>query len=292
MNRRSFLATSAGAAAVSSLMNPLAQASARLPIKKAVEFEMLPNKVSVVDRLQMARDAGFAEVECPTMPDERQAEEVKKAAEKTGLRIHSVMNMAHWKYPLSSADPAVVAESVKGMQTSLRNAHFWGADTVLLVPAVVNPQTSYHDAWVRSQEQIRKLIPMAQELKVIIGIEEVWNKFLLSPLEMARYIDDFKSPWIRSYFDVGNVVISGYPQDWIRTLGKRIVKLHIKDFKFEKREAAEWVPLREGEINWPEVYKALAEIGYTGSATVELNGGDAAYLKEVSRRFDLILTGA
>ena len=118
------------------------------------------------------------------------------------------------------------------METSLRNAHFWGADTVLLVPAVVNPQTSYHDAWTRSQEQIRKLIPMAQELKVIIGIEEVWNKFLLSPIEFARYVDEFQSPWIRAYFDVGNVVIYGYPQDWIRTLGKRIVKLHIKDFKF------------------------------------------------------------
>jgi len=291
MNRRTFLAAGAGVAAMSSAMKP-AQASARLPIKKAVEFEMLPKGTSIADRFQMAHDAGFAEIECPTMPDEHEAEEVKKAAEKTGLRIHSVMNMAHWQYPLSSADPAVVAESVKGMQTSLRNAHFWGADTVLLVPAVVNAQTSYHDAWTRSQEQIRKLIPMAQELKVIIGIEEVWNKFLLSPLEMARYIDEFKSPWIRSYFDVGNVVIFGYPQDWIRTLGKRIVKLHIKDFKFEKREVAEWVPLREGEIKWPEVYKALAEIGYTGSATVELNGGDAAYLKEVNRRFDLILTGA
>jgi hexulose-6-phosphate isomerase len=291
MNRRTFLAAGAGVAAMSSAIKP-AQASARLPIKKAVEFEMLPNKVSIADRLQIARDAGFAEIECPTMPDQHQAEEVKKAAEKTGLRIHSVMNMAHWQYPLSSADPAVVAESVKGMQTSLRNAHFWGADTVLLVPAVVNPQTSYRDAWTRSQEQIRRLIPMAEELKVIIGIEEVWNKFLLSPLEMARYVDEFKSPWIRAYFDVGNVVISGYPQDWIRTLGKRIVKLHIKDFKFEKREVAEWVPLREGEIKWPEVYKALAEIGYTGSATVELNGGDAAYLKEVNRRFDLILTGA
>ena len=291
MNRRTFLAAGAGVAAMSSAMRP-AQASARLPIKKAVEFEMLPKDMSIADRFQMAHDAGFAEIECPTMPDEHEAEEVKKAAEKTGLRIHSVMNMAHWQYPLSSADPAVVAESVKGMQTSLRNAHFWGADTVLLVPAVVNAQTSYHDAWTRSQEQIRKLIPMAQELKVIIGIEEVWNKFLLSPLEMVRYVDEFKSPWIRSYFDVGNVVIFGYPQDWIRTLGKRIVKLHIKDFKFEKREVAEWVPLREGEIKWPEVYKALAEIGYTGSATVELNGGDAAYLKEVNRRFDLILTGA
>jgi len=201
------------------------------------------------------------------------------------------MYMAHWDYPLSSAVPAVVAKSVEGMKTSLRNAHLWGADTVLLVPAVVNAQTTYHDAWVRSQEQIRKLIPMAQELKVIIGVEEVWNKFLLSPLEFARYVDEFKSPWIRAYFDVGNVVIFGYPQDWIRTLGKRIVKLHIKDFKFQ-HEVAKWVPLREGEINWPEVYKALAEIGYTGSATVELDGGNEAYLREVNKRFDLILTGA
>jgi hexulose-6-phosphate isomerase len=225
------------------------------------------------------------------MPDEHEAEETKKAAEKTGLRIHSVMNMAHWDYPLSSADPAVVAKSVKGMETSLRNAHFWGADTVLLVPAVVNARTSYHDAWVRSQEQIRKLIPMAQDLKVIIGIEEVWNKFLLSPLEFARYVDEFASPWVRAYFDVGNVVIFGYPQDWIRTLGKRIVKLHIKDFKFE-HEVAKWTPLREGEINWPEVYKALAEVGYAGSATVELDGGNKDYLREVSRRFDLILSGA
>jgi L-ribulose-5-phosphate 3-epimerase len=289
MDRRTFLA--AGAAA-SWLRPRLATASAALPIKKAVEFEMLPASMSIADRFQMARDVGFEQIECPTMPDEHEAEEAKKAAEKTGLRIHSVMNMAHWEYPLSSADPAVVAKSVKGMETSLRNAHFWGADTVLLVPAVVNAQTSYRDAWIRSQEQIRKLIPMAQGLKVIIGIEEVWNKFLLSPLEFVRYIDEFSSPWIRAYFDVGNVVIFGYPQDWIRTLGQRIVKLHIKDFKFQKRQVAEWVPLREGEINWPEVYKALAEIGYTGSATVELDGGNEAYLREVNRRFDLILSGA
>jgi len=289
MNRRTFLA--AGAAATWLRPQP-ATASARLPIKKAVEFEMLPKSMSIADRFQLARDVGFEQIECPTMPDQHEADEAKKAAQKTGLRIHSVMNMAHWEYPLSSADPAVVAKSVKGMETSLRNAHFWGADTVLLVPAVVNAQTSYHDAWVRSQEQIRKLIPMAQDLKVIIGVEEVWNKFLLSPLEFVRYIDEFSSPWIRAYFDVGNVVIFGYPQDWIRTLGKRIVKLHIKDFKFQKREVAEWVPLREGEINWPEVYKALAEIGYTGSATVELDGGNEAYLREVNKRFDLILSGA
>jgi hexulose-6-phosphate isomerase len=288
MNRRTFL--TAGAA--TALMRPATKAApTRLPIKKAVEFEMLPKKASIADRLQMARDAGFEEIECPTMPDEREAEEVKKASEKTGLRIHSVMNLAHWDYPLSSADPAVVAKSVEGMHTSLRNAHFWGADTVLLVPAVVNPQTSYRDAWTRSQEQIRKLIPMAAELKVIIGIEEVWNKFLLSPLEFARYVDEFKSPWIRAYFDVGNVVFYGYPQDWIRTLGKRIVKLHIKDFKYEGG-MTKWTPLREGAINWLEVHKALGEIGYKGSATVELEGGGESYLREVSRRFEMILSGS
>jgi len=286
MNRRTFLAASSAAL----MRTGWSATRARLPIRKAVEFEMLPKTGSFAERLRMARDAGFEEIECPTMPDEREAEEVKEAAEKTGLRIHSVMNMAHWRYPLSSADPAVVAKSVEGMETSLRNAHLWGADTVLLVPAVVDAQTSYRDAWVRSQEQIRKLIPLARELKVIIGLEEVWNKFLLSPLEFARYIDEFQSPWIRAYFDVGNVVIFGYPQDWIRTLGKRIVKLHLKDFKFENN-VAKWMPLREGAVNWPEVYEALVEVGYEGSATVELPGGDEAYLREVSRRFDAILSG-
>ena len=126
---------------------------------------------------------------------------------------------------------------------------------------------------------------------MIIGVEEVWNKFLLSPVEFASYLDSFNSPWVKSYFDVGNVAISGYPQDWIRILGPRIVKLHIKDFKFAKREA-QFTALREGEIDWPEVYKALAEIGYKGSATVELPPGDKDYLTEVSHRFDLILSGA
>src|SRR5581483_10969220 len=114
-------------------------------------------------------------VECPTTPDEHTVEEIKRASEAAKAPIHSVMNMAHWDFPLSSSDPAVIAKSVQGLQTSLRNAHFWGAETVLLVPAVVNPQTSYRDAWVRSQQQIKKLLPMAQDLKVVIAIEEVWN---------------------------------------------------------------------------------------------------------------------
>jgi hexulose-6-phosphate isomerase len=233
---------------------------------------------------------GFDEVECATVTEPGVAEEIKKAAEASGLRIHSVMNQAHWKFPLSASDPAVVAESLKGMETSLQNAHFWGADTVLLVPAVVNAQTPYRDAWTRSQEQIRKLIPLAAKLKVVIAIENVWNKFLLSPLEMARYVDEFQSHWVQAYLDVGNMVLYGFPQDWIRTLGNRIVKVHLKDFRFRKMQA-EFVALREGDIDWPEVHKALAEIGFAGTATVELPGGDEAYLREVSRRVDLILEG-
>jgi L-ribulose-5-phosphate 3-epimerase len=281
MTRRTLLAAPAA----------LAAAPARLPIKKGVLLSMLPKSMSMPDRFKLAVDCGFEQIECPTTEDPGQAEEIKRAADSSRLRIHSVMNMAHWKYPLSSGDSGVVAASVKGMETSLRNAHFWGADTVLLVPAVVDAKTGYREAWKRSQEQIRRMIPLAKELNVIIALEEVWNKFLLSPLEFASFVDSFNSPWVKAYFDVGNVVINGYPQDWIRILGPRIAKLHIKDFKFAKREA-QFVPLREGEIDWPEVCRALTEIGYKGTATVELPSGDKDYLTEVSRRFDLILSGA
>ena len=130
----------------------------RLPIKKALYISMLGKKGTYAERFQMARDAGFEEIECATVESQSEAEEIKKAAEATKLRIHSVMNQAHWKFPLSSADPSVVQQSLKGLETSsLRNANFWGAETVLLVPAVVNPETSYQEAWTRSQQQIRKV---------------------------------------------------------------------------------------------------------------------------------------
>jgi L-ribulose-5-phosphate 3-epimerase len=267
-----------------------AAAPARLPIRKAVEYNMLPRTMSVREKFLLAKGIGFEAIELPTTPDPAKAEEMLAASKEAGLPIHSVMNSEHWRSPLSSADPAVVEKSMEGMRTSLHNAKLWGADTVLLVPAVVNPETSYAQAWERSQRQIRKLLPLAEELKVIIGIEEVWNKFLLSPLEMVHYLDEFQTPWIRAYFDIGNCAITGYPQDWIRTLGKRIVKMHVKDFSFKKR-VAEFSPLLEGEIDWKAVYAALAEIGYQSTATVEINGGDADYLKEVNRRFDKILNG-
>src|SRR6266545_3962101 len=289
LDRRRFLETAAALSALAAL-RPRAASAAGAP-KKAVLISMLPKELSFRDRFQNAVDAGFAGIEMQTVADARAADAIKEAAGKTGLPIPSVMNMDHWNYPLTSPDPEVVGKSVAGMETSLRNAKLWGADAVLLVPAVVNPQTSYQEAWTRSQKVIReRLLPLAQELKVVVAIEEVWNKFLLSPLEFARYVDDFHSPWIRAYFDIGNVAIQAYPHDWIRTLGKRIVKLHVKDFAFKKR-VAEFTPLLEGEIDWKAVHAALADIGYQGTATVELPGGDAAYLKEVNARFEKILVG-
>src|SRR2546430_3884924 len=305
-SRREFLKSSATAAcaavcaggplalaatpAPASAPGAAAPSATPLPIKKGVLLDMLPEKLSYADRLKMARNVGFEVVQAPTEPDERRAEEIKKAAEGANIRIDSVMNMDHWKYPLSSNDPAAVEKSLAGMRTSLHNAKLWGSDAVLLVPAVVNPQTSYRDAWTRSQKQIRGLIPLAQELKVVIAIEEVWNKFLLSPLEMVKYIDELKSPWIKAWFDVGNVVLYGYPQDWIHTLGKRTVKVHLKDFK-RKEDGYEWVNLGDGDVDWAAVRQAFADTGYAGSAVTELEGGDESYLRDVSRRVDKLLLG-
>ena len=265
-------------------------AAAPLPMKKAVLLGMLPKGLSYADRFKLARDVGFEAVEAYTTPDQREADEIKKAADDARVRIHSVMNQGHWEWPLSSSDPAVVEKSLSAMRTSLHNAKFWGADTVLLVPGVVNPNTRYQDAWTRSQEQIRKLVPLAQELGVVIAVEEVWNKFLLSPLEMARYVDQFNSPWIKSYFDVGNVVLYGYPQDWILTLSKRVVKVHLKDFK-RKEDGYAWVNLGDGDIDWGAVRQAFADIGYSGYATTELEAGDEAYLRDVSQRVDRLVLG-
>ena len=128
--------------------------------------------------------------------------------------------------------------------------------------------------------------------KVIIAVEEVWNRFLLSPLEFARYVDEFDSPWLKAYFDVGNVVIYAFPQDWIRTLGSRIAKIHLKDFNFDRPNGRfTWKPIGEGDIDWPEVRRALGEVHYGGYVTTEVSAGDAAYLKDVASRVDRFLAG-
>jgi L-ribulose-5-phosphate 3-epimerase len=269
------------------------QALAPVNIKRAVLVSMLPKELSWQDRFALARAVGFDGVEMQTVSDQIEAEAIAKASQATGLVIHSVMNSDHWRYPLSSPDPEVVRKSVSGMKTSLMNAALWKAGIVLLVPAVVDGKTGYSEAWSRSVAVIRdQLIPIASGFRVQIGIEEVWNKFLLSPIEFNRYIDEFQSPIVKAYFDVGNVVFYGYPQDWIRTVGRRIARLHLKDFTVDRNKGTfEWKNLGEGDIDWVEVRKALVEAPNASWLTTEIEGGDRAYLTDVLRRVDRFLAG-
>jgi len=255
---------------------------------------MLPGGLSREERFKLARDVGFEGIEAPPITDPAECEAMRAGAEKAGIRIHSVI-YGGWDPPLSHPDPAQAERSLKNCEAALHGAKAMGADCILLVPAVVDARTRYQDAWDRSSRAIRKLIPTAEKLKIGISVEEVWNNFLLSPLEFARFVDGFRSPRVTAYFDVGNVVTFGWPEDWIRTLGKRITQVHLKDFKggpglFGGNKGS-FVNLRDGSVNWPEVMKAFREVGFAGYMTCELGGGDEAYLRDVSRRVDQILEG-
>ncbi|UCF35821.1 MAG: sugar phosphate isomerase/epimerase [Acidobacteriota bacterium] len=302
VNRREFLQQSSGGLAAGSLLGlavsgstmgkTISSASASGALKKAACIGVLPRDWSVMDRFKLAAKLGFEGIEPNTLNTPEEVEEYRAASQETGVKIHSIMNSDHWRYPLTDDDPEVVAKCVEGIKTSMHNARELGADAVLLVPGIVTPQVRYADVYSRSQEQVRKLLPLAKELNVIIAIENVGNRFLLSPLEFVRYIDEFESPFVQGYFDVGNITSIGFPQDWIRTIGKRLLKVHIKKFEPGRDHPAFEADNRRTEgINWPDVRKALDEVGYSGWVSVEVRSGDEAYLQELSQRMDRILAG-
>jgi L-ribulose-5-phosphate 3-epimerase len=288
MERRSFLKYAATATVATGLLGrpiPAQAGNKKTKILKALQIGMLPKNLSDADKIKLAKECGFEGMEGSPMDDLDAARKLGIMAREAGVPIHSIV-YGGWGAPFSDPDTKVVEKGLAGMETALRSAKALGAETVLLVPAIVTETVSYGDAYKRSQEHIRKLLPLAEQLGIIIAVENVWNKFLLSPLEFARYVDEFESPWLRAYFDVGNVIIYGYSQDWIRTLDKRIVKVHLKDFK---RNGYQWTNLLEGDVNWKQVRRALDEVGYDGFVTTELSGGDKAYLTDLSERIDRIL---
>ena len=270
----------------------LLQASARgqaqdpgAKLRKALQSNMLPKELPDAEKFALAKQCGFEGIELSgPLADLAAAKELGALAKQAGVPIHSVVN--GWGGPLSDPRPDRVEKGIASMEVSLRCAQAVGADAVLLVPAVVNEEVGYGEAWERSQKNVRKLLPLAKELQVVIAVENVWNKFLLSPLEFAKYVDEFDDPWLRAYIDVGNMILFGFAQDWLRTVGRRIVKIHLKDFK---RQGSQWTNLLDGDVNWPQVRKALDEIGYRGYLTPELSGGDEAYLTDLSQRIDKIL---
>ena len=290
IERRSFLKYTATVTVGTGLLGASTFAAGnqnRARLRKAVQLAMLPEGLPDADKFKLAKKCGFEGIEAYPMNDLDAARQQGKLARAAGVPIHSIV-FGGWHAPFSDPDPKVIEKGLAGMKTALRCARAMAAETVLLVPAVVKENVRYADAYKRSQKHIRKLLPLAKEVGVVIAIENVWNKFLLSPLEFARYMDEFDSPWVQAYFDVGNIIIYGYAQDWLRTLGKRIVKIHLKDFK---RRGYQWKNLREGDVNWPEVCRALDEIGYNGFMTPELSGGNEAYLRDLVERIDLIIAG-
>jgi hexulose-6-phosphate isomerase len=262
------------------------------PFCKAVKYGMVAGNMSMLEKFKLLKELGFDGVEMDS-PNEFDAKEVVRARDESGLPIPGVVDSAHWKQHFSHNDPKVRAQGVEALKTALRDAKTYGATTVLVVPGVVDKDTYYDDAYKRSQEEIRKVLPVAQETGVKLAFENVWNNFLLSPMEAARYVDEFESPMVGWHFDVGNVVRSGWPEHWIRVLGKRILKLDIKEYSRKKRdEEGLWkgfdVELLEGDCDWPAVMKALKEIGYKGWVAAEIRGGGRERLQDIAKRMDRI----
>ncbi len=297
--RRDFLKVGSSSLALAAVgQNLFAQdekPKAKRNIRKAIMLATVGFPGSVSEKFKAIKEAGIEGVEAMSHMD---TAEVIKARDEFKLEIPSVCCGTHWKENLGSPNPDERKRGIEGLKQSLQDAKKYGAKSVLLVPAIVSKEISYADAYSRSQEEIRKAIPLAEELGVKIAIENVWNNFLLSPLEMARYIDDFKSPHVGVHFDIGNVLRYGWPEQWISILGKRILQIHLKEYSQEKmNKEGLWkgfqVQYLEGTNDWAAIMKALEATGYSGWGIAEPAygnpAGDAAGLKNVSERMDKII---
>jgi len=271
------------------------QTPAKPKLRKACMLYMCSGGKTLREKFELLKRAGFEGVELDS-PTPIPREEILAARDATGLAVCGVVDSVHWRHSLADHDEKVRAQAVAALETALRDCHAFGGDSVLLVPAIVNTRVSYEQAYERSQAELRKVLPLAAELRVKIGIENVWNDFLLSPLEAARYVDELESPWVGWHLDCGNVVTYGHAEQWVRILGKRLVKLHVKDFSRKRRDAEGlWkgfdVALGEGDVDWKAVVAALDEVGFTGWASAEVAAGDEAHLRGVVERMERLLAG-
>ena len=297
--RRALLAAGVGAAfALPAAREAAAGRSPGPPpsggMKFALKVGMIGAGANLAEKLALAKRVGYDGVELDS-PCEHPLDEVLAAKASAGIEIPGVVDSAHWRDTLGDPDAAVRARGVAALETALRDARAWGATSVLLVPGVVNERMAYDDVMRRSRAEVARCLPLAEELGVDILFENVWNGFLLTPVEAARYVDEFESPRVGWHFDVGNVVNFGWPEQWIRILGARIKKLDVKEFSREKRDREGlWkgfaVEIGEGDCGWERVREALRDVGYSGWAAAEVGGGDEARLADVLRRMRAVLT--
>ncbi len=267
-------------------------------MKKAICLGCVAPGRGLEERIALIRQAGYDGLESHHPQSEEEARMVAELSRKYDLTVHSVMGGTHWSLPLSSPDPDVRKRGIEGVEQALLFAKVMGAEGVLVVPAVVDEQTDYRTAWELSMESLRHLVGVASQLGVQIWVENVWNRFLLSPLEFGQYIDALNAganasekTVVGAYFDVGNILAYGYPQQWIRLLGHRIKRVHVKDFRVREHQ---FVYLLQGDVPWRAVREALKEIGYDGWITAELPPYPHApdqMVFDTSRHMDRILSG-
>jgi len=292
--RRTFLSTALQASALAlggTSITAQAQAAPKRQLRKAIMGGTLGIKGTLIEKYKAAKEAGYEGVE-PSGGMNQQ--EVIDALGASGLQAASVCCHTHWKQTLTHNDEKMREEGLQGVLQTLRDAKAYGAESILVVPGVCNEEVPYHLAWERSIAQLKKAVPLAKELGVKISIENVWNNFILSPLEAVRYLDEVGDPIVGWHFDIGNVLRYGWPEQWITVLGKRINRIHVKEYSTKKmKDEGVWkgfdCDLTEGDNNWPAIMKALDEVGYTGWAISEQKGGvNPNGLKMLTERMDRI----
>lgn len=254
-------------------------------IFKSVKWGMIGEPGSVLDKFKLQKELGYdgMELNSPTNLD---LDEVIAASRVTEMPVHGVVDSVHWKHRLSSPDEAIRAQGLNALHGALRDTHELGGNAVLLVPGRVTDENENHDhVWQRSIVEIRKVLPQAARLGVRVLIENVWNGFCEKPELLRDYIDEIASPWVGVYFDIGNVRKFGPSEDWIRVLKQRIVKLDVKDWG----KSNGFCKIGDGDVNWPAVRTALAEIGFSGWCTAEVSGGKRDRLTDIAARMNKVL---
>ena len=289
ITRRTFISATCATAFVSSVRLAANDSTTDIGrhIYKSLKWSMIKAKGSTLDKFRLIKELGYDGIELNS-PDDVDKSEALRASQEVGLPIEGIVNSTHWKIRHSDPDEAVRVEALKNMQVAMREAKQVGADSVLLVPGkVTDPVRENHDqVWNRSISEIRRLLPLAEELKVRILIENVGNDFCIDPKLFAQYIDEINSPWVGIHFDIGNHVRFSQPDLWIRILGTRIRKLDAKDRVEGSRELA---PIGDGAVDWPAVRQALTDVGYRGWCAAEVAGGDREQLADVLARMDRVL---